>query len=284
MITSSKRLKGAFTERSEHGHFIVNHSINPRHDQGGVQCDGEVSSKSMATRKKYKIVLSEKYVRKSENGKEWFQFPVNISGQLVAIQTIIPLDPYTEPDLEQVGKEAYDNGYETAKHECEDCNANAVKIADDKAHEAYQKGYENGFIAGHLKAEKSGQSFYEDGYQRGLNDAWEAARKVVALSTVDRRKVFGSEYMYSILENHTASEAIEKIRQYKQEQEEIKVGDEVTAEEETSKFVVTWMNDRCICGVDEEGKCYSYEPREISGRTGRCFPEIAEVLQKMKES
>ena len=29
--------------RSEHGHFIINHSINPRHDQGGVQCDGEVS-------------------------------------------------------------------------------------------------------------------------------------------------------------------------------------------------------------------------------------------------
>lgn len=26
-----------------HGHFIVNHSINPRHDQGGVQCDGEVN-------------------------------------------------------------------------------------------------------------------------------------------------------------------------------------------------------------------------------------------------
>ena len=28
-------------ERGKHGHFIVNHSINPRHDQGGVQCDGE---------------------------------------------------------------------------------------------------------------------------------------------------------------------------------------------------------------------------------------------------
>lgn len=65
----------------------------------------------MATRKKYKIVLSEKYVSKSENGKEWFQFPVNISGQLVAIQTIIPLDPYTEPDLKQVRKEAYEQGY-----------------------------------------------------------------------------------------------------------------------------------------------------------------------------
>lgn len=49
MTTSSKRLNGAFTEKSEHGHFIVNHSINPRHDQGGVQCDGEVSMSKEVT-------------------------------------------------------------------------------------------------------------------------------------------------------------------------------------------------------------------------------------------
>ena len=195
--------------------------------------------------------MGKKYIIELEDSESVYK--TIIANGYPMIQVIVPA-PYTEPDMEQVRKEGY------------------------------EQGYENGFIAGHLKAEKSGQSFYEDGYQRGLNDAWEAARKVVALSTVDRRKVFGSEYMYSILENHTASEAIEKIRQYKQEQEEIKVGDEVTAEEETSKFVVTWMNDRCICGVDEEGKCYSYEPREISGRTGRCFPEIAEVMQKMRET
>ena len=70
----------------------------------------------MATRKKYKIVLSEKYVRKSENGKEWFQFPVDVSGQLVAIQTIIPLDPYIEPDLEQIRKEAYAEGFKDGQY------------------------------------------------------------------------------------------------------------------------------------------------------------------------
>lgn len=48
-----------------------------------------------------------------------------------------------------------------------------VECHAEVAADAYQRGYENGFIAGHLKAEKSGQSFYEDGYQRGLNDARE---------------------------------------------------------------------------------------------------------------
>lgn len=88
----------------------------------------------MATRKKYKIVLSEKYVRKSENGKEWFQFPVNISGQLVAIQTIIPLDPYTEPDMEQVRKEAYQQGLSDAKEgkaTCQYCEYQYLDVTEE---------------------------------------------------------------------------------------------------------------------------------------------------------
>lgn len=104
--------------------------------------------------------------------------------------------PYTEPDLEQVKKEAY------------------------------EQGYENGFVAGHLKAEKSGQSFYEDGYKRGLSDAWEAARKVTYVSKYGGYgdcldKVFnrhdGTEWDVF---DYSASEAIEKIRQYEQEKEE----------------------------------------------------------------
>lgn len=165
------------------------------------------------------------------------------------------LMPYTEHDIEQVRKEAYDKGYETAKHECEDCNANAVKIADDNAHEAYQKG---------------------------LEDAWEAAIKVVALSTVDRRKVFGSEYMYSILENHTASEAIEKIRAYEQEQDgEIKVGDEVINQNKTA--VVTEITNRYTRIMYSDGSGYALFAKGLT-KTGRHFHEIAEVLAKMKES
>ena len=180
----------------------------------------------MATRKKYKIVLSEKYVRKSENGKEWFRFPVNISGQLVAIQTIIPLDPYTEPDMEQVRKEAYD------------------------------KGYENGFIAGHLKAEKSGQSFYEDGHQRGLNDAWEAARKIIHMPEADLLNLFTECYSavctsVQVFLKYDVSECIEKIRQYEQERE-------MDGLRQNIQTIV----DKCGYSLDE----------------------IAEVLQKMRES
>ena len=42
---------------------------------------------------------------------------------------------------------------------------NEVESHYEVTADAYQRGYENGFVAGHLKAEKSGQSFYEDGYR-----------------------------------------------------------------------------------------------------------------------
>lgn len=226
----------------------------------------------MATRKKYKIVLSEKYVRKSENGKEWFQFPVNISGQLVAIQTIIPLDPYTEPDMEQVRKEAYEKGYETAKHECEDCPKQAYTDA-----------------------------IRMEGYQNGSSDAWEAARKIGSNSMCSLEEM-GFDFSqcavddynpsWFVVKNYSASEAIEKIKQYEQEKEEqIQVGDEVvgtyTGEEETEPFVI-------IRKIPEINPTYYFGIYSKSGefcqgglklkKTGRHFPEIAEVLQKMKES
>lgn len=105
---------------------------------------------------------------------------------------------------------------------------------------AYAHGYSN--------AEIKYRAEVKEAYQKGLSDAWDAARNVVALSTVDRREVFGSEYMYSILEKHTAAEAIAKIRQYEQEKDGLRQN-------------IQTIVDQC----------------------GYTLDEIAEVLQKMRE-
>ena len=133
---------------------------------------------------------------------------------------------YTEPDLEQVKKEAYENGYE------------------------------NGFVAGHLKAEKSGQSFYEDGYQRGLNDAWDAARKIINMPEADLLNLFTECYAavctsVQVFLKYDASECTEKIRQYEQEKEM-----------DGLRQNIQTIIDKC----------------------GYTLDEIAEVLQKMKET
>lgn len=108
------------------------------------------------------------------------------------LNTNIPLTPYTEPDLEQVRKEAYEDGYKTAKVQC------------------------------NIQAEKDMRDVGERHYQRGLSDAWDAARKISSMdSSKTRDEIFGLVITSNIFDENTASEAIEKIRQYEQEKEEI---------------------------------------------------------------
>lgn len=164
--------------------------------------------------------------------------------------------PYTAPDLEQVRKEAYENGYE------------------------------NGFVAGHLKAEKSGQSFYEDGYQRGLADAWDAARKIANMIDNERFVVLDTFFVDRAFCKNTAAEAIAKIKAWEDGGQEIKVGDEVENTQTSVRFIVThlWMNNRGEKGVSGFNyECSAFSTAlDLVRKTGRHFPEIATVLKKMR--
>ena len=104
--------------------------------------------------------------------------------------------PYTEPDIEKIRKEAYEDGYNRGKHDAK------------KAFEVY---------AGNA-------------YQRGMEDAWEAARKIAKLDTDEQKRLFGCFGIYFVAHEYSASEAVEKIKAYEQEQEqkqEIYIGDEI---------------------------------------------------------
>ena len=156
------------------------------------------------------------------------------------------LTPYTEPDLEQVRKEAYDKCMDEAE-------MSAYKLYSPKIDEAYQ---------------------------RGLSDAWKAARKIANIPYGEEEKVIGSDGWTFII-NHTASEAIEKIRQYEQKKEEqIQVGDEVVST--CGKAVVHEVNGGNVYYIYADGE-RGYNPINQVRKTGRHFPEIAEVLQKMRE-
>ena len=154
--------------------------------------------------------------------------------------------PYAEPDLEQVRKEAYKDGY----------NAGFGKKIDAS-------------------------------YQEGLNDAWEAARKIClndsdgGLTVTEIANIFDVSYYRDAMKKYSAHEAIEKIRQYEQRQEEqIQVGDEVIIR--YKKAVVTEITDRFVHIMYSDGSGYALFSENMT-KTGRNFPEIAEVLEKMRE-
>ena len=162
------------------------------------------------------------------------------------------LTPYTEPDTEQVREDAFKNGYDAA---CKDID---VKSKTNAA------------------------------YRKGLEDAWNAARKIV-LSREDgglfgyeeRKAVFGCGN-YMALKKFLAQEAIEKIRQYEQKQEKIKAGNEVNGK--GGRGVITKISDDGdhFNVMWENGSTGYYMIGDFK-KTGRNFPEIAEVLRKMQE-
>lgn len=167
-------------------------------------------------------------------------------------------EPYTEPDLEQVRKEAYEQGRKDV--ETQFCSYDACKNRQEE-------------------------------YQRGLADAWEAARKI-STANIDggfswevMNNIFGTEIPSKIFKTLTASEAIEKIRQYEQRQEEqIKVGDEVEMKCGVSPAIYmqgTNGSDK-IYLLFNDGSCGIHCRDEIGCKTGRHFPEIASVLEKMR--
>lgn len=134
----------------------------------------------------------------------------------------VDLTPYTEPDMEQVRKEAY------------------------------QQGYEQGYKDGYNEPGKNQQ----EAYQKGLSDAWEAARKVTQVRKYGGygdclEEVFGRHRVPWDVFDYSASECIEKIRQYEQEKE-------MDGLRQNIQTIV----DQC----------------------GYTLDEIAEVLAKMKES
>jgi hypothetical protein len=169
---------------------------------------------------------------------------------------VINAKPYTEPDLEQVRTEAYEEGYKTAKIQCG------------------------------IQAEKDMREVGERHYQRGLSDAWEAARKICSMNSVTRDEIFGMVITSNIIDENTAAEVIEKLKAHEQKHEEIKVGDEVTLKCGVSPTIYM----KSTKGSDEiyllfkDGSCGPHSKSEIERKTGRHFPEIAAVLDKMRSS
>jgi len=130
--------------------------------------------------------------------------------------------PYIEPNFEQVRQKAYEKAYADAVYNCSEGCSHVEQVRK----ESYQKGYDDA-------VEKIGldeQAIADKAYKKGLSDAWEAARKIGSNSMCslkemgfDFSRCVVADYNPSwfVVKNYSASEAIEKIRQYEQTQKEL---------------------------------------------------------------
>ena len=163
----------------------------------------------------------------------------------------------------------------------------AVKhILDDvqnRIDEAYQRGFDDGKKAFDLlDAERDSE------YQLGLDDAWEAARRIIHMPEGDLLNIFTECYSavctaLQVLLKYDASEAIEKLKAYEEKQkaeDEIKVGDEVRHDRGWTA-VVTSIDNVGFSVMDYNGEVASYSDIGKFKKTGRHF-DIPKILEEMK--
>ena len=165
--------------------------------------------------------------------------------------------------------------------------------------EAYDYGYDQGYAD--AKSEK-GQNIIDlahkeidRAYQRGLNEAWEVAKKITEIPITKRAFVFDlspetDSSFFSLLKMLSVQEAIAKIKAYEKQQKqdaEIKVGDEVVLNCNAS-----YENEKAIIlACDESSYPYNVlmsngdtewvKEDAIERKTGRHFDQIAEVLTEV---
>lgn len=162
--------------------------------------------------------------------------------------------------------------------------------------EAYDYGYDQGYEDG-KKASCDCKDNMEAEYNRGLNEAWDAAKWLYNNPVNLAEDIFNCDN-WEIYSKYTAQEVVYKIKEYEdkkqqkqdteQEQDIIKVGDEVVLNGNAS-----YENEIGII-LAYDGQTYPYHVLMSNGdsewikedaierKTGRHFDQIAEVLAEMR--
>ena len=131
----------------------------------------------------------------------------------------------------------------------------------------------------------------DEAYQRGLDDAWECARKIAygALWGELLEKT-GHACASEVLDAYSVQEAIAKIAEYEKQKNVIKIGDELEQITNSGNptgvsCIVTNIGDDKFNGITEDGKAVvcSSQIYRWWRKTGRTFPQIEEVLKAMQE-
>lgn len=123
------------------------------------------------------------------------------------------------------------------------------------------------------------------GYEKGLSDAWEAAKKI-CLSPYDGgieadviKEIFGMTHDI-VMEKSTPQEAVDRLKEW-EEKHDIKVGDVVTFENKNGKFLVTECLDGVLHCIDSEMTTYARKYDEVA-KTGKRI-DLSELLNGLEE-
>ena len=156
--------------------------------------------------------------------------------------------------------------------------------------EAYQRGYEDGHRTGEIDGVMN-IKVDEVSYQRGLEDAWECARKLHKYKNTEIMEIFGligltlgDGCRNEVIQNCSVSEAMQKIKDYEERKtDEIKVGDEVKVYDDCIGIVTRHSPQARTCYVMyRDGSCGEEELTDCK-KTGNHSMSLDKWLEQMRK-
>lgn len=124
----------------------------------------------------------------------------------------------------------------------------------------------------------------DEAYQKGLENAWEAARKIIEMTSPPYWEVF-NEYKEDLFGKITATEAIEKLKAYEEKQkadEDVKRGDILRNKTNGLTYIVTLASDYGYVLLGNDGNCATTCITNTFEKTGKHF-DIDKILDEMKK-
>ena len=123
---------------------------------------------------------------------------------------------------------------------------------------AYNKGYSRGYDDGWAVHKEIRQKDMDMGYEQGLEDAWECLRKIFNdIPESDTLNIFHENSFRLVFQNHTAQDAMAKIKECEERQKGFEKCSECKYKDA----------DFCKTGPlheeDEDGNCLDFVPEKI---------------------
>ena len=156
---------------------------------------------------------------------------------------------------------------------------------------AYDKGYNQGVKDFDLILATSKKE--EEGYKRGLESAWECAKRIMCMPLSDQEKIFNMRGERAIMDAHSAEEAIDILKRYDEKhydvpesmRGEINIGDEVKIMEEDGIFraiVIRRDNTKYPYTIMYDNGDTQYVEEGSLEKTGRHFDAFENLLKQMQ--
>ena len=156
---------------------------------------------------------------------------------------------------------------------------------------AYERGVKDGEEHRETKAIKNmaeySQSRFQDGYELGVNEVWEAVKRFViapkdgGLTSEQIEEIFGEyQSLLDIFYNFSAQEVLEKLKAW-DERDVITVGDEVEDIKGTKSVVIAVDGGRASL-LNFHYSHVQLMPLDDLHKTGRHFDEVTDLLEKLK--